>query len=113
MYGNMLVTALFIVPNDSADFSEKFWGTKLGSAVHTIRNRNAYAEHKDELIALGFDFEYRNFTFDEIMTALLRFKQIHGDLLIANLYVISPDDTDYHEEVRGMKLQADPAKNRK
>jgi hypothetical protein len=56
------------------------------------------------LIALGFDFEYQNFIFDEIMTALLRFKQIHGDLLVPNRYVISPDDTDYPEEVRGMRL---------
>jgi hypothetical protein len=56
------------------------------------------------LIALGFDFEYQNFIFDEIMTALLRFKQIHGDLLVPIKYVISPDDTDYPEEVRGMNL---------
>jgi hypothetical protein len=104
IYGNMLVTGTFIIPTNSSDFPEEFWEMRLGGTVSHIRSQNGYAEHKDELIALGFDFEYQNFIFDEVMTALLRFKQIHGDLLVPMRYVISPDDTDYPEEVRGMKL---------
>jgi hypothetical protein len=104
IYGNMLVKHTFIIPTNSSDFPEEFWEIRLGGHVNMIRNNNAYAENKDELIALGFDFEYQKFTFDEIMRALLRFKQIFGDLLVPKLYVISPDDTDYPEEVRGMNL---------
>jgi hypothetical protein len=104
IYGNMLVPHFFIVPIDSTDFPEECWEMKLGSNVHNIRHNNQWADHKDELKALGFDFEYQCFTFDEIMTALLRFKQIHGNLLVSNLYVISPNNTDYPEEIRGMRL---------
>jgi hypothetical protein len=104
IYGNMLVTERFIIPTNSSVFPEEFWEMRLGKNVNNIRNSDIYAEYKDELIALGFDFEYQYFTFDEVMTALLSFKQIHGDLLVPTLYVISPDDTDYPEEVRGMNL---------
>jgi hypothetical protein len=56
VHGHMRVPSSFIVPIDSTDFPEKFWGMKLGINVNNIRFNNAYAEHKDALIALGFDY---------------------------------------------------------
>ncbi len=60
----MFATQSFIIPTNSSDFPEEFWEMKLGITVNTIRNNNAYADHKDELTALGFDYGSHNSNYD-------------------------------------------------
>jgi hypothetical protein len=64
--GHMHVPRSFIVPTNSTDFPEDCLEMKLGINVSTIRNDNGYAEHKDELIAVGFDYESQYYTYDFI-----------------------------------------------
>jgi len=78
---------------------------KLGSLVNTIRNRNAHKEHKEELLAMGFDYKkQQEREFEEVKEALLAYKKIFGDLLVPNEYIIPVNDIKYPGKARGMLL---------
>eukprot|EP00596_Hydrurales_sp_CCMP1899_P009589 CAMPEP_0119035404 /NCGR_PEP_ID=MMETSP1177-20130426/2366_1 /TAXON_ID=2985 /ORGANISM="Ochromonas sp, Strain CCMP1899" /LENGTH=165 /DNA_ID=CAMNT_0006993561 /DNA_START=116 /DNA_END=610 /DNA_ORIENTATION=- len=56
-YGDMLVPRWFVVPINSLSFPPELWEIKLGHMVNNIRNLNTYSEYKDELKAIGFDYD--------------------------------------------------------
>jgi hypothetical protein len=102
--GNMIVPKMYVIPMNNL-FMEEFWGMKLGDIVSKIRNSNSYAEKKDELIALGFNYESQlKHTYEDIEKALLKYKELYGDMLVSLKYVIPLDSTDFQEKVCGMKL---------
>jgi hypothetical protein len=101
LHGNMLVPKMFTIPMDSTDYLEEFHGMNLGDCVCKLRNSNSYADKKEELIALGFDFSSQlKHTYDDIEEALIKYKELHGDMLVPWKYVIPMDSTDYTVEVR-------------
>jgi hypothetical protein len=55
LHGDLLVPFTYIVPEDPY-WPKDMWNMKLGVVVSHIRNRNNYAEHKNELIDMGFDY---------------------------------------------------------
>ena len=54
--GDLRVNQLFVVPSDTDQWPDKLWGIRLGYLVSLIRNNNAYADYKEELLELGFDY---------------------------------------------------------
>jgi virulence-associated protein VapD len=53
---NMLVPASFEVPTDDDTWPIETWGMKLGGVVRGIRNKNTYADHRQRLESIGFDY---------------------------------------------------------
>lgn len=80
-------------------------GMQLGLIVHNIRNKNDYADHKEELVQMGFSYEKRKKkNFAQFEAALNVFQFIHGHVQVPREYVISPTDSRYPETVRGKRL---------
>ena len=77
-------------------------GRALGNIVNLIRGKNYYKAHREELIAIGFDYDNQVGNFELVKQALLAYKQIHGDLLVPSQYRIPADVAEYPEAARGM-----------
>jgi hypothetical protein len=58
--GNLRVPRTFSIPVDDASWEQDLWGMKLGFVVYNIRNKNAYSNNKQELLAMGFDYLNQN-----------------------------------------------------
>jgi hypothetical protein len=59
LYGDLRVPKAFIVPKDDSTWPEGLWNLKLGNIVSNIRSNDGYADHREELVAMGFDFNTR------------------------------------------------------
>jgi hypothetical protein len=94
----MRVPSSFIVPIDSTDFPEEFWKMNLGSSVNNFRYKNAYAEHKHELIALGFVYGSQISKYDFVKSALLEYKEMYGNMLVPASFIVPIDSTNFPEE---------------
>jgi len=109
VYGDLNVPKSYVIPSNDTRFSKgtyemKLWGMKLGQVVNDIRNSNTYKEYRDELLAMGFDYNKQIRDFKIVRTALLTYKTMHNDLLIPQDYIVPRDDSRYPQEVWGMKL---------
>ena len=106
MYGDMLMTQSFIVPVDDVAWPEEAWGMKLGSAVNNIRRGRDYRDQRQDLERIGFDYSPRRhvYGYSALKLALLRYKEIHGDMLVPYAFIVRADDVTWPEETWGMKL---------
>ena len=105
-YGCMRVPQKFVVPGDSQYWPHETWGMKLGTLVDSIRQGLSYADRREELIDLGFDFKQqskRAFTFSSVCTALKTFRDKEGHMLVPRSFSI-PSSTEWPKETWGMKL---------
>ena len=106
LHGDMLVPCKFEVP-ESEEWPEELWKMRLGTFVTNVRfGRGCKQKESDILRSLGFNFEpqYANrYGFDVVKTAMLKYKELHGDLLIAALFIV-PEHPDWPESMWGMKL---------
>jgi hypothetical protein len=104
LQGDLLVPFKFAIPSDDDRWPADLWGMKLGSVVHTIRNNNAYADHEAELVQVGFDFERQRRGWKKVEKALLKYKELQGDLLVPQRFAIPSDDDRWPADLWGMKL---------
>ena len=105
--GHLKVHREFVVPQNDSAYPEKSWGMKLGYTVNCIRNNGYYAERRDQLEALGLDYnvkKIKNVSFDVIYSALVSFKNVHSHLNVDRKFVVPKNDVAYPEETWGMKL---------
>ena len=104
LYGNMGVPVRFIVPRNVI-WPEKTWGMKLGYTVKDIRYDRIYRDRKEDLKKLGFDFRMakRKISFDLILKALLKYKDIYSDLLVPQLFVV-PNNDEWSTDTWGVSL---------
>ena len=97
----------FVVPENDSNYPEHTWNVNLGKALLTIRYNGAFREHKDRLVALGVDFNVDKLNvvgFDVTYSALKVYKDIHGDLLVPQKFVVPENDDQYPKEAHGLKL---------
>jgi hypothetical protein len=105
LYGDMKVPQSFIIPTNDGSWPKEMWGYKLGNAVSVIRNGEAYAEYRDDLLSIGFTFEKRRMTsYDSKRRMLLKYKELYGDMLIPDKFVIPSNDDKWPEEMWGYRL---------
>ena len=78
---------------------------KLAFTVYSIRNNGAYSTYRAELEEMGFDFDPQStgHGWENVKRALLKYKSLHGDLLVRQGFVI-PEDAYWPEDLWGMKL---------
>jgi Helicase associated domain len=55
--GHLMVPFSFKVPQGDIQWPEKSWGMNLGNVVSSIRTKNYYLKHHDELRTMGFEFK--------------------------------------------------------
>jgi virulence-associated protein VapD len=115
LHGNLLVTIAYLVPQGDKAWPEELWGIKLGSTVASIRNQDAYKDHREELEAMGFDYGPQQPTrqrWERVELALEIYKKLHGDLLIPTAFVVPTGDSAWPEHLWGMKLGGNASKIR-
>ncbi len=104
-YGDCKIIATFKIPEDDYTWPEETRGMNLGRVFSHIRKERYYARIHEDLIALGADLEVKkNNTFESIYSALVAFKEIHGDLAVPHKYMVPHFSADYPEVAWGMKL---------
>ncbi len=106
----------FVVPSD--DFwPEAAWGVNLGNVLTNIVENRDYESIRPQLAELGFsiglqtsshrllavmkqDSEY----FQNVCDAVHQYRLIHNHVDIPTDFQVPPDDLEYSEHLRGMKL---------
>jgi hypothetical protein len=113
-HGDLVVKQSFVVPSCSP-WSEKLWGMALGTTVNRIRSKgvftDGYPERRQWLEDRGFRFEtavVENTKNDlrwenDVMPALLTYKEINGDLEVPYAFEVPPSKP-WPEHLWGMKL---------
>ena len=102
--GDLLVPLSFTIPEDDASWERDLWGTKLGITVSSIRNSNTYAEHKPELLEMGFVYDPQQYRWEKVKRALLAYKRIKDDLVVPQSFTIPEGDVSWVRDLWGMKL---------
>jgi hypothetical protein len=106
VHSDLEVPRRFVVPSE-APWPEEAWGTKLGVSVSTIRSQESHVkdhpERRAELDALGFVWDEFERRWKEVYTALMVYKEVHGDLEVPKAFEV-PSEAPWSEEAWGMKL---------
>lgn len=101
--GNMLVPRRFIVP-PIEDWPKETWGARLGGVVYNIRGGSSYADCREDLISIGFRFDALQAKYDIVRVALLKYKELYGDMLVPKDFKVPTNSIDWSIELWGMKL---------
>lgn len=111
--GTMLdVPPNYVVP-DCEPWPDSTRGLPLGKIMPTVGSKVYLKQHADaeqKLISLGFQPDVKtaanDLRYQRVYDALVKYKEIHGDLLVPQPFTVPEDDTDWPEEVRGLRLGA-------
>jgi hypothetical protein len=105
IHGNVLMPQSLSIPW-SESWPEEMWGVKLGLTVSQVRFGRCFSIHRDELIAIGFDFsnQGKKHGWDTVKIALETYKKLHGNLSIKKYYVVPSESTDWPDVLWGLKL---------
>ena len=115
LYGNMLVSRFFTVPEGTTDWPEHLHGMKLGCLLREVKRGRSHQNRREELRALGYDLECKGmgrqymggapkYSYEVIRAAFLRYKEIHGDMLVPVSFKIPDGPTDWPQETWGIHL---------
>lgn len=111
--GNPLsVPPTFIVPN-SPQWPESTRGLPLGKLLPLVRSKaflKANPEAKERLEALDVELDGKtamnDARFQKVYEALKRYREIHGDLLVPQPFVVPSKSNDWAEDLWGLRLGA-------
>ena len=114
-FGNITVRTDFTVPAQSP-WSESSYGLPLGNYVQAIRDKDKMvfgnADREKRLTDLGFEWEesaraeFSKRRFSIVYSALQRYKEEYGDLMVPQAFAVPEDDVSWPVETRGLKLGA-------
>ena len=102
--GDMLVPSKFAIPKESEEWPGETWGLNLGALVSNIRSGGSFAEKREELINLGFYFNTRIARFELVKLALLKYRDLYGDMLVAQSFVVPQKSRIWPRGSWGMNL---------
>lgn len=104
LYGYMMVPRDFVVPAHTDDWPENMWSMELGLAASNIKEKGYHSERKKELIAIGFNYENKKKATPRhlIKTAILRYKELHGNLEIPNNFAVPNNSDVWPQETWGL-----------
>jgi len=105
LHGGMLIPYDYNIHFNDTRYPPLIWGMNLGIVVHKMRNLGYYSEYKDELEAIGFDYDLHIPVFEDIHQSLLVYKELFGDVeIIPKSFMIAKDDIRFPEALRGKDL---------
>lgn len=110
--GSLIVPSNFIVPNYDP-WPEATRGMPLGKKIPSVRTK-AYLKANpgatEKLEGIGFEFDGKvaanDARFNNVFNALVHYKELHGDLLVPQPFVIPEESSDWPEETWGLRLGA-------
>lgn len=104
-FGNLNINGSFVVAEDDERYPKEMRGSALATVVKSIRNNGAYAEHKERLVELGFDFDSKVGRIPDILTALTCYRSAYPKAkFIPHGYVVPHNITTFPNRMWGMKL---------
>lgn len=104
LYGNMLITSVYLVP-DTEEWPTSMRGMKLGCIVNNVRRGSSYADKRQELIEIGFDFESQHkYGYDLVKQGLIRYKEINGHINVPARFSIPNNHAEWPSELWNIKL---------
>ena len=104
----LLVPTTFTVPVDDPSWGKDLWGMKLGYTVINIRNRNDYSKHRQELLAMGFEYDPQLILYGwpKVKMALLAYENWYRGLLVPQKFIIPISSLMWEPDLWEMKLGA-------
>ena len=110
--GSLIVPSNFIVPNYDP-WPEATRGMPLGKKIPSVRTK-AYLKANpgatDKLKKIGFEFNGKvaanDARFNNVYDALVRYKELNGDLLVPQPFIIPEKSSEWPEETWGLRLGA-------
>jgi len=110
--GSLIVPPNFIVPSYDP-WPEATQGMPLGKKIPSVRTK-AYLKANpgaiEKLEKIGFEFDGKvaanDARFTIVFNALMAYKEIHGDLLVPQPFVVPEGTSDWPEETWGLRLGA-------
>ena len=110
--GSLIVPSNFIVPSYDP-WPEATRDMPLGKKIPSVRTK-AYLKANpgatDKLKQIGFEFDGKvaanDARFNNVYNALVRYKELNGDLLVPQPFIIPDDSSDWPEETWGLRLGA-------
>lgn len=110
--GSLIVPPNFIVPNYSP-WPEATRGMPLGKKIPSVRTK-AYLKANpgatEKLKKIGFEFDGKvaanDARYNAVYDALIRYKELNGDLLVPQPFIVPEDSPDWPEEAWGLRLGA-------
>jgi hypothetical protein len=104
LYGDLNVPSTYIVP-EKKEWSSSLWSCQLGQLVDSIRGGFAHVSQRNDLSAVGLDYDSQNlYEYDTTRKVLLEYKAIYGNMLIEKDYLIPSGNSMWPEEMWGLKL---------
>jgi virulence-associated protein VapD len=104
LFGDMLVPSKLIVPVGNITWPEETWGNKLGRTVMNIRAGKSCVNEREDLRSIGFKFDLRADRYQLIKVALVKYKDLFGDMLVTRAFITPIGNATWPEETWGMKL---------
>lgn len=102
----------FVVP-DCDPWPQNVRGLPLGKRVASMRSKSFLSANpgaKEKLVAIGFQFDGKvaanDARFQLVYDALKRYKEIYGDLLVPQPFVVPENSKDWSEPTWGLRLGA-------
>ena len=104
LHGDMLVPIGFIVP-DSNLWPKSLVDFRLGQAVNRLRAGKSFVTKRKDLESIGFDYSptFDNY-YQTVKQALLRYKELHGDMAMTNNYRVPVESDLWPESLLGFRL---------
>jgi hypothetical protein len=102
--GDVLVQALYVIPS-IPEWPCDMWGMKLGFISNNIRRGSSYADKREDLIAMGFDFESQHkYGYDLVRKALVKYKELHGHINVPARFATPINHPKWPSNLSGIKL---------
>ena len=102
----------FVVP-DCEPWPESTRGLPLGKIMPTVRGKAYLKQHPEaaeKLLSLGFKPEVKtaanDLRYQRVYDALVRYKELFGDLNVPQPFTVPEDGDDWPESARGLRLGA-------
>ena len=102
----------YVVP-DCEPWPDSTRGLPLGKIMPTVRGKAYLKQHPDaegKLISLGFQPDVKtaanDLRYQRVYDALVKYKELYGDLLVPQPFTVPEDGKEWPEEVRGLRLGA-------
>lgn len=110
--GSLTVPSNFIVPSYDP-WPEATRGMPLGKKIPTVRSKTYLKANKgatEKLKDIGFEFDGKvaanDARFNNVYNALVRYKELNGDLLVPQPFIVPAGSKDWDEEFWELRLGA-------